>query len=180
MKTFAFILLFITSSLCSADYKCALSTEDITLVTPTSQDIVNTFWQDDKDEYETIKRLYVTYTDGSLAIIEHKLCAMYNFEVAYYTKNQDTLSSTEAIQKQMNLLFSYSANQNAPLNEAIASITKKLNEKDFNTENAITASFYGANEKLQKAEYKLSYLPIEDSSLNEAALFLYMGIGGMH
>lgn len=180
MKTFVFILLFITSSLCSADNKCALSTEDITLVTPTFQDVSNTFWQDDKEERETIKRLYINYKDGSVAVIEHRFCSMYNFKVAYYEKDRSKLSTPDAIHNKIKALFAYSANQDSPLQEAIETMTKELSTKNFTPNKDIITSYDDTNEKHQRAEYSLRYFPIEHPSLHKAALIIYMGIGGMH
>jgi len=45
---------------------------------------------------------------------------------------------------------------------------------------AITIGLNESNDENQPVEYSVSYLPLEDSSLHKAALFVYMGIGSEH
>lgn len=184
MKIVYLILLIALSASCSAgtadNGKCSITTKSLNLTTPKSADIVNSFWQDDEDGDETIKRLAIIYKDGSVAMIEHKYCSMYNFEVAYYVKDKDNINTTDAISETLNSLFAYAALKDNSQKSAIHAMTQRLKEKNFNPDNSIGTGYDQSNESNQNTEYSISYLPIEDSSLHEAALFVYMGIGGMH
>lgn len=182
MKNFAFFSLIFACSLCSAKNKCTLSTEDLNLATPTHQDIANTFWQDNKnkDSNESIKRLFITYKDGSFAIIEHKYCLMYNFEAAYYSADKSKLSTTKAIQTKTEQLLAYASIKDSNQHESISELISKLNMKKFNAEKNITSSAYGFLPDYGDSEYSLDYVSLGDVSVHQAALFVYMGIGGMH
>lgn len=181
MKILYLALLITLSASCSADNgKCSITTKSLNLTTPKSADIVNSFWQNDEDGEETIKRLAVIYKDGSVAMIEHKYCSMYNFEAAYYVKDKSNVNTTDAIRETLNSLFAYAALKDNSQKNAIHAMTQRLKEKNFNPDNSIGTGHDQSNESNQNTEYSISYLPIEDSSLHEAALFVYMGIGGMH
>jgi hypothetical protein len=184
MKLLYLTLLITLSASCSAgtadNGKCSITTKSLNLTTPKSANIVNSFWQDDEDGEETIKRLTINYKDGSIAMIEHKYCSMYNFEVAYYVKDKGSVKTTDAISETLNSLFAYAALTDNSQKSAIQAMTQRLKEKKFNPDNSVSTGYDQSNESNQKSEYSISYLPIEDSSLHEAALFVYMGIGGMH
>lgn len=179
MKKILFLIFFLSSA-SEANEKCAYLATNLKFIAPDSQDIAKTFWQDSKDGYETVKRLYITYKDGSTAVIEHKFCSMYNFEVAYYVQDKSKLAAIETIQKKANALLSYSALKDSSQQEALTAIAKNLNERNFNPDKDISTGYSGYNENYGDTEYAVSYLPIENSSLHQAALFVYVGMGGMH
>ena len=180
MKKFCFILLLITTPLCFADYECEYTTNKLNFITPNSSDIVNTFWQNDKNGYETIKRLYITYTDGSTAVIEHKFCTVYNFEVAYYTSSRNRLPSTAAIEKKMKLFFTYASLQDGSQQESITTMIEALNKKKFTPEKSIAIGHRGFDPEHGDAEYSIHYQPLGDVAIHKAALTIYMGLGVMH
>ena len=101
MKLVFSLLLAILTSACQADEKvksdCAFTHENLNLSTPKSVDLDQAFWQKDSDNSEKIDRLTMLFKDGSVAVIEHKYCSMYNFEAAYYTDNQAKFSDTEKL-----------------------------------------------------------------------------------
>lgn len=180
MKILACILLIITSQLCHAEYKCNFLTKNLTFTTPKSDDIANTFWQDDKDGHETIKRLYITYKDGSLAVLEHRYCSVYNFEAAYYFGDKSKLANTKEFQKRAKLFFSYASVSDSSQQEAIATMIKELNEKEFDKEKNADAGYNGFDPQHGDTEYNIDYFPLDEVSVHEAALFVYMGLGVMH
>jgi hypothetical protein len=184
MKTLYLTLLIILSASCSAgtadNSKCSITTKSLKLPPPKSADIVNSFWQDDIDGEETIKRLTINYKDGSVAMIEHKYCSMYNFEVAYYVKDKNKVNTTDAISEILNSVFAYAEFKDNSQKNAINAMIQRLKEKKFTPDSNISTSYDQSNDSNQNTEYSISYLPIEDSSLHEAAVFVYMGIGGMH
>lgn len=180
MKPLFFIAFVAFSSLCCADYKCEISTKNLSFPTPKSNDIANTFWQDDKDGHETIKRLHITYKDGSVAVLEHKFCSMYNFEVAYYVAERGALNTTESIQEKAKYFLTYASIQGGDQQEAIETMAQNLSKKKFTTENEATTGYDGSHPQYGRAEYVIDYYPLGAASIHEAAISFYMGLGGMH
>lgn len=179
MKILAFIFIVAVSSACHAK-RCEILTKSLKFPTPKSNDIANTFWQDDKDGHETIKRLQITYKDGSVAVLEHKFCSMYNFEVAYYVTDRKALSTTESIQKKAKYFFTYASIQGGAQQEAIETMIQNLSEKKFTTEKEATTGYDGSHPQYGRAEYSIAYYPLGAISIHEAAFSFYMGLGGMH
>ena len=180
MKTITLVLLATFSHFCLADYECDYSTKNLTFKTPESADIENTFWQDDQEGYETVKRLYLTYKDGSIAVLEHKFCSVYNFEVLYYFSDRNLFSKTEEIQKKMNYFFSYASLIDTEQQEAIDSLIEHFNKNNFNPDKTMTRGYSGFAPELGDSSYFLGYYPLGEISVHEAALRMYMGIGGVH
>ena len=160
--------------------KCDFTSQNIKLITPNAENIANSFWQKDVDGYEVIDRLYVNYKNGSVAVIEHKYCSMYNFEVAYYSKDKSEFSDTTNLEKTLKGLFSTVAISDKKTQSSITTMISRLEEKKFNSNHPAATAYDDSTEDLKRAEYSISYTPIEDSSLHKAALFVYMGIGGEH
>ncbi|WP_323814136.1 hypothetical protein [Cellvibrio sp. NN19] len=180
MKYLIFILSLVAASSCFAERKCEYTTKKLSFPNPTSAEVDNIFWQDAEDGYETIKRLYISYKDGSTAVIEHKFCSMYNFQIAYYTKDKESLKQPDQVYRKMKSLFGYASIKDDTLRDAIEVFNKNLVEEEYDYEKEFFTNHDDSNEKSQGAEFQLEYLPIEGPALHEAALFIYMGIGGMH
>lgn len=182
MKLVFLFLLVILTSACQADEKvkndCVFTHENLNLSTPKGLDLDQAFWQKDLDGSEKIDRITMLFKDGSVAVIEHKYCSMYNFEVAYYTDNQAKFSDTKKLNATLKNLYSLSAIQDKSLDVAINTMTNRLQEKGYSEEQAIGTGYDSSTEKNQKVEFSLSYQPLDDSSIHKAALFIYMGVGG--
>lgn len=184
MRILISFLLFSLTIACHAENEsaqdCSFTSSNVHLVTPKADNIANTYWQKSTDGYESVDRLYVNYKDGSVAIIEHKYCSMYNFEVAYYTGKKSDVSSITSLAETIKTLLAYSGIKDDSINNALIELKGKLEIKKFSAEKPIFAGANQSNLKNQAVEYSLSYMPIEDSSLHKAALFVYMAIGGEH
>lgn len=180
MKNVAFIFLTSFASLSYADNDCDISTKSLIFKTPKSNDIANSFWQDDKNGYETIKRLHITYKDGSIAVLEHKFCSMYNFEVAYYAADREAVKNTDLLQKKAEYYFSYASIQGGDQQEAIDTMAKNLDRKKFNPEKQAAIGYTGHHPQYGNSEYSIDYHPLDGASIHEAAITFYMGLGGMH
>src|SRR5690606_28030365 len=109
---------------------------------------------------------------------EHKYCSMYNFEIAYYANRMDEFSDIKRFEETLKRFFTYSAIQDVDIQKAISAMTMRFTEKGFNAGGALTTGYEGSTQDNKRAEYNLSYVPVEDSSIHKAALFIYMGIGG--
>lgn len=174
------LLLFISTlaAHCLAGESCTIARESLTEPTPKDVTIAQSFWQKDSKGREHIDRLTLLFKDGSVAVVEHKYCSMYNFEAAYYTDNQAKFSDTEKLTETLKNLYALSAIQDKSLDIAISTMTNRLKEKGYSEEQAIGTGYDSSTEKNQKVEFSLSYQPLEDSSIHKAAIFFYMGVGG--
>ena len=184
MKLLTSLLLLTLTAACHAEKSrtptCSLRIENLNFVTPTSDNIESTFWQKDVDGYESINRLHIAYKDGSVAVVEHKYCLMYNFEIAYYASTTNELSDGKKLSEILKSFFNYSAVQDTSIQNAVSAIIKRFEEKGFDADSALATAHDDSTQDNKRAEYSVSYMPIEDSSLHRAALFIYMGIGGEH
>ena len=180
MKLLTLAILIITSSICYADPKCQVTAETLTFVTPKSSDITNTFWQDDKEGLEAVKRLHISYNDGSTAIIKHRFCSIYSFEVAYYVENRKNLTSIETLRSKLKTFIGYAAHADSTRQDAIKIMIDELNENGFDPSEIIGVSYNGFDPSYGDTGYDFMYFPIEHSSLHRAAIFVEIGIGGMH
>lgn len=178
---FLYAILFLTiSSASSATEKCGISTKDLTFSTPTSENIANAFWQESKQGNETIKRLSITYKDGSIAIIKHIFCSTYKFEAAYYMEEEGKPESIEAIKKKLKYSLFYVAHKDNTQKKAIDKMITELNQSDFDLGEIVGATYNGTDSVYGDTEYSIIYLPINHSSLHNAAIFVEIGIGGIH
>ena len=184
MKIIISLLLAAITMSCHAekntDHKCTLTDKKINLITPTTKDIANSFWQKDVDGYESIDRLYINYKNGSVAIIEHKYCSMYNFEVAYYSKEKDDFSDIGNLTETLQGFFKLSAFSDKKMQSSINAMIERLKEKNYSPDTSVSTAYDDSTEDSKRAEYSIGYVPIEDSSLHKGALFIYVGIGGEH
>jgi hypothetical protein len=184
MRLLISLLLLTLTAACHAEkgstHTCSLTSDTLNFVTPTSDSIANTFWQKDVDGYESINRLHIMYKDGSVAVVEHKYCLMYNVEIAYYASTANELSDSKKLSEALKSFFNYSAVQDTSIQNAVSAIIKRFEEKGFDADSALATAHDDSTQDNKRAEYSVSYMPIEDSSLHRAALFIYIGIGGEH
>ncbi|VAW60916.1 hypothetical protein MNBD_GAMMA11-427, partial [hydrothermal vent metagenome] len=73
----------------------------------TDKNVSSYHWDEriSSESNEQITTLYLTYKNGDTAIIEHKYCIMYNFEVSYLVADPDFSNSQKNIGKLMAQLF---------------------------------------------------------------------------
>lgn len=184
MKRLIPLALAIASASCHAegisDNQCGYNKNSVKLITPTADNIANSFWEKDVDGNESIDRLFVNYKNGSMAVFEHKYCSMYNFEVAYYSRDPSEFSDVASLEKLAIEIFHSAAFSDSKTQQAITTMIKKMKDKKFDPSEASATAYDSSTDDSKRAEYILSYLPIEDSSIHKGALFIYMGIGGEH
>src|SRR5690606_26806479 len=170
MKSLVSFLLLTLAVACHAEtdgtHECPLTSKKLSFITPTSDNIANAFWQTGTDGYESVDRLHIVYKNGSVAVVEHKYCSMYNFEIAYYVNKVDELSGIKELEKTLKRFFTYSAIQDVDIQKAISAMTMRFTEKGFNADGALTTGYEGSTQDNKKAEYSLGYVPVEDSSIH--------------
>jgi hypothetical protein len=180
MKIFITGLLITSSTLCSAKQKCSIKSTDLNFVTPKADNIANTYWQDDKEDGESVKRLHITYKDGSTAVIKHKFCSEYKFEAVYYMEEQEQTNSTEKIKTSLILFLSYVAHKDSSQKEAIKTMIAELDKYTFVPNEVFGATYNGHDQAYGDTGYSILYSPINYSSIYSSAISVEMGIGGIH
>lgn len=178
-----FSMLFVFSiSSCNAETleksKCNITKNNINLITPKKPEIIHSYWQESSEGNESVNRLYLSYVDGSIAVVEHKYCTMYNYEIAYYSANKNEASTIESMANTLTELLSYAAIKPSISESPEEKIKEKLKEKGFEKDDAIYFGFHSSDTKNQLVEYSFSYASNEDSSLHRSSTFIYLGIGG--
>lgn len=180
MKLLTFLLLIAMSSSTYAINKCNIKSKDLNFVTPKSQNIANTYWQDDKKDGEVIKRLFVTYKDGSTAVIKHKFCSEYKFEAVYYMEERVKTNSTDKIKTSLITFLSYVAHQDSTQKEAIKTMIAELGKYTFVNDEVFGATYNGHDPAYGDTGYSILYSPMNYSSIYSSAISVEMGIGGIH
>lgn len=178
MKLLIALLTVSISLFCQAEETCDFQKKELELLSPQSTEVANSFWQQEIDSYETIDRLFINYKDGSIAVVEHKHCSMYNFEVAYYSASKNDFLNLTHLKETLNRLVDLSAVTDGATHKALDAMIKNLETEGFRPDKKAESFWDGSTDRHQRAEYGMSYLPLDDSSLHKAALFFYMGIGG--
>jgi hypothetical protein len=180
MKIFITGFLITCSTLCSATQKCSIKSTDLNFITPKADNIANTYWQDNKEDGESIKRLYITYKDGSTAVIKHKFCSEYKFEAVYYREEQEQTNSTEKIKTSLTTFLSYVAHKDNMQKKAIKTMMAELDKYTFVPDEAIGATYNGHDSVYGDASYSILYSPLNYSAIYSAAISVKVGIGGIH
>lgn len=175
-------LMVLFSTLCSAQENphCKFKEKDLTFTTPKAENIANTFWQDGEENNEVVKRLYITYENGSTAIIKHKFCSEYKFEAVYYTKEIEPKNSTEEIKTSLITFLSYVAHKDSTQKEAIKTMMAELDKYTFVSSEVTGATYNGHDPAYGDTGYSIIYSPLNYSSIYSAAISVEMGIGGIH
>ena len=175
------LLLFITmSSPTYASNKCDIKSTDLHFVTPKDDNIANTYWQDNQEDGESVKRLYITYKDGSTAVIKHKFCSEYKFEAVYYMEEQEQTNSTEKIKTSLTTFLSYVAHKDNMQKKAIKKMMTELDKYTFVPDEVIGATYNRNDSVYGDTSYSIIYSPLNYSAIYSAAISVEVGIGGTH
>lgn len=187
MKKLLIIFLLSMSSLaCSADNsKCSYSEDMIKQTAPqNAANIAAYYWQSglDKRSDEHLKTLHIIYKNGDHAVIQHKFCSMYNFEVIYLRNSQADYLDAGSIAKIASGLYTQYAAKKAkfsrPLDEIILTSLKKAGF-DVDKNSAVGLPENDASYPNARVEYSLDYKSLDEfSSIYSSVTKFYVGIGG--
>lgn len=161
---------------------CVYWSKNITIKTPTDANVVNSFRKKSKNENTEIDRFYLTFADGSSALVEHSYCYAYDFTIYYYANQISDVADEKKVAAIIDNLFAYSVytqkqvERGQPLRKAIEVALKGKGHnglKDLEVGLESTSSF-----KNENVEYFLSYNPFEGVGVSQAVLMFNMHIGG--
>jgi hypothetical protein len=188
-KNYIIAILFLLTPLisCAAGSDCSFPENIVKQLPPqNSADIAMYYWESgrDKRSKEYLKTLHLVYKNGDHAVIQHKYCSMYNFEVVYQRSNQANDLDAATIARISTAIYTEYAAKKAvlarPLGEIIAMSFK---QEDFNPGKSFSVEFPGGdisypNEPISLTlEYR--YLDMFNS-IYSSMFTLYMAIGGEH
>jgi hypothetical protein len=142
------------------------------------------YWESgiDKRSDEHLKTLHIIYKNGDHAVIQHKFCSMYNFEVVYLRNSQADYLDAASIAKIVNDLYTQYAAKKAkfsrPLVDIISTSLKKAGF-DIDKDSAVGLPENDASYPNARVEYSLDYKSLDEfSSIYSSVTKFYMGIGG--
>ncbi len=164
------LLLIITSPLLakSAENHCEYKKGFVAHKQITDKNVSNYHWDEriSSESNEQITTLYLTYKNGDTAIIEHKYCIMYNFEVSYLVADPDFSDSQKNIGKLMAQIFKQYAVKKIIFTPPLENILKnKTYDFDFSGYNNV--------------ELFIEQQPLTKGSTFSHMITFYIGIGGI-
>lgn len=132
----------------------------------------------DSDEYVTTQ--YLLYKSGDLAVIEHKFCSMYNYELVYFVADGNFKTTAGNIGKLINKIFLQTAAIKPDFNESIAiAIEKKLKKSKFTSSKAFSQGLEISNNGNINIEQSINYIKLKHyTSLYQSMISYYLGVGG--
>lgn len=134
----------------------------------------------DPDSDEHVKTLYIIYSNGDQAVIEHKYCLMYNFELAYFAGKSSATIDQKLVGR---IVEKHVKHYSAMLNNTSAKIENDviatLNKHGFSGSKPLNKGIDSVLSKTENTELAISYMPYENiGSIYTAIVGFYLGVGG--
>lgn len=174
-------ILILFSIGCTAEESCQFKNSFVKEDIPKNEKVSMSYWQTgkDRDSEETVKRLYLVYKNGDMAVIEHKYCEMYNFELSYFSDRYSNVESTKKIGELISSHMIFSAIQPSFNKNLGLIIMRKLEEKGFKTDKDLSVILPDDDVTFDEhVEYGMSYHPKMEGIISSGLNF-YMSIGGL-
>lgn len=182
------LLVWATSLSCAAAEPQCANPVDTVKQSPlqNAAGIVHHFWEvgRDKRSDEHIKTLYLFFTNGDYAAIQHKYCSMYNFEIVYFRSGQADKLDAAGIAKLVTGLYERYAAKKVTFKQPLADvIVASLTARGFSDDKDIRAGLPDGNADYpnKRVEYSIRYNSLyRSTSIYSSATTFYLGIGGAH
>ena len=148
--------------------------------------IAHHFWESgrDKDSNEHLKTLYLFFKNGDYAVIQHKYCSMYNFDIAFFRSGQaDKLNVADVAKIVTGLYESYAAKKVTFKRPLADIISTSLKERGFDRDKTISVGL--PDDEIQhvnqRVDYSVGYTSLYMSTdIYSSVSTFYLGIGGAH
>ncbi|MDH5179830.1 MAG: hypothetical protein OEZ39_18430 [Gammaproteobacteria bacterium] len=182
MKNTILLLIFfgfvtLTGQAC-ADNACKYGKEFVKERDIKAKDISHQYWRYnlDPDSGEHFKTLHLFYTNGDQAVIEHKYCSMYNFELVYFLGK----SSNPSLDQIGSIVGDHVNKYSSMLNQSAEKISNRvkstLSAHKFSSNSAFSRGFDG---NLPGTELSISFMPFDNiGSMYSGIIGFYLGVGG--
>lgn len=165
--------------------KCALSEDTVKQTASQNADnVAVTFWESGRDKRsgEQLKTLHIVYKNGDHAVIQHKYCSMYNFEVTYFRSRQNDDFDEIAVGKITASLYEQYSAKKPKFTQALGEIiSSSLKNGGFDKKNDVRIGLpeESASYEDARVEYSIRYKSLyRSSSIYSSVTTLYIGIGG--
>ena len=89
-------------------------------------------------------------------------------------------ASNEDVKNKLLLLLPYIALKESSQKEAVTKMTEELNGNTFDIHEVSGANFNGSDPTYGDTGYSILYYPMNYSELHTSAIFIDVGIGGIH
>ncbi|MDG9666936.1 hypothetical protein ONV78_04240 [Hahella sp. CR1] len=179
--SFSVLMLITPVAFCAEEAQCHYKASFVKEAAVTDSSVALSHWSTERDRKsdEYIKRLYLVYKNGDIAVIEHKYCDMYNFEVSYAFYSQNPAPTSQSIGQIIAKHAQY-AQLTPSYSPSLSSIvTSELEKNAFDGQKPLSLGL--PQEPLtfdDFVEYSVSFLPNKESNILQSSLSFYMGIGG--
>lgn len=181
----ASLVLLASLSVSAGETRCAIQADAIKQRPPqNAADIVHHFWKTGRDSRsdEHLKTLYLFFKNGDLAVIEHKFCSMYNFEIAYFRSEQADGLDRSGLAKIIGGLYENYVSKKAKFKRPLPDIISgALKEKGFDGNKNLSAGLAEGEAEYpnERVEYSVGFTSLSPgSSIYSSVTTFYMGIGG--
>lgn len=169
----------------AAEPKCANPADTVKERPPhNTTALLRHFWETGRDSRsgEHLKNLYLFFKNGDYAVIQHKYCSMYNFEVAYFRSGQAEDIDAAGVVKVVTELYENYAAKKATFKRPLADVVSaSLKERGFDGDKNVSIGLPEGSAKYPNArvQYSLNYTSIyRESSIYSGMITFTMGIGG--
>ena len=185
--SFAVLALFISLNCAAAESQCANPADTVKQAPPKdATGITYHFWKAsrDKDSNEHLKTLYLFFKNGDYAVIQHKYCSMYNFDIAFFRSGQaDKLNVADVAKIVTGLYESYAAKKVTFKRPLADIISASLKERGFDRDKTISIGL--PDDEIQhvnqRVDYSVGYTSLYMSTdIYSSVSTFYLGIGGAH
>ena len=175
-------LLYSFGVVCAAEDGCRFESGFVTEpLTQNMESVAESTWLSSVDinTGETIKRLTVTYQNGDIAVVTHRYCEMYNFELNYFVAGSESLDPDSIARVIVNHYNAY-AKLTAEFEEGLDQVIVRALEAEGLSEAFSVGLPEGAIIESPGVEYSMGYQPLgEVSGEYGAAINFYWGVGGL-
>lgn len=162
----------------SEEYKCLYEKDFVKEEKIENKNIASSYWIVEVQGYEEVKRLYLIYKNGDIAVVEHKYCSMYNFNIDYFISNWQR-ETPENISKVLDDLWSHSKLKPTVSKTFSSILESSLKAVDFDGEKS---QFIPLLEELQykndSTDYQFHFSKESKSPLYPSSVNFYYGVGG--
>lgn len=169
----------------AAEPQCANPADTVKQLPPQNTVTVrHHFWESGRDKRsdEYLKTLHLFFKNGDYAVIQHKYCTVYNFEVAYFRNGQAEDLDAAGIVKIVTKLYENYAGRKAKFKRPLADIIlASLKERGFDGDKDISAGLPEgvAEYPNERVEYSIRYNSLyRSTSIYSSVSTFYVGIGG--
>ena len=174
-------LLLITSMGCSSNEACRYPEGTVKKNILAQQKVASSNWKTgvDKDSDEHLTQLTLVFTNGDIAVIEHKHCAMYNFELSYLHSSQSKKITTDSLAKLISELFDYAAIQIEFSPSLEKTLSSELTNNKFSPSSELSIGLPDDKALAEEnIEYSISYTSALESNIFYGITSFYFAIGG--